>query len=233
MGDYKDQKELKMAMNGRMGLMTGGILLLFTALSSNLMYGINLMSVASGAAKGNTEYLDLISAANMAVSTLRIIAVCYILIAFVEIYAGIFCMFRCNRLDRIRGTRIVVIALLAIEVVMQIFLTATRMLNISALFMSLVIPLYLLWAVTRMTKIAKLYPDRKFALNTRKAKEQQRSATAKPASKKSLHERAMMNAQLSEDEAPTSEREGTASEDAGTAEAADVESSSANNSDIG
>ena len=34
MSDYKDQKELKMAMNGRMGLMTGGIILLVTAVSS-------------------------------------------------------------------------------------------------------------------------------------------------------------------------------------------------------
>ena len=42
MSDYKDQKELKMAMNGRMGLMTGGIILLVTAVSSTLMYGINL-----------------------------------------------------------------------------------------------------------------------------------------------------------------------------------------------
>ncbi|MFR3320277.1 MAG: hypothetical protein ACLTSZ_02780 [Lachnospiraceae bacterium] len=56
MSDYKDQKELKMAMNGRMGLMTGGIILLVTAVSSTLMYGINLFSIASGAAKGEQEY---------------------------------------------------------------------------------------------------------------------------------------------------------------------------------
>ena len=61
MSDYKDQKELKMAMNGRMGLMTGGIILLVTAVSSTLMYGINLFSIASGAAKGEQEYTDTVS----------------------------------------------------------------------------------------------------------------------------------------------------------------------------
>ena len=65
MSDYKDQKELKMAMNGRMGLMTGGIILLVTAVSSTLMYGINLFSIASGAAKGEQEYTDILTQANI------------------------------------------------------------------------------------------------------------------------------------------------------------------------
>ena len=76
MSDYKDQKELKMAMNGRMGLMTGGIILLVTAVSSTLMYGINLFSIASGAAKGEQEYTDILTQANMDISTVRFIAVC-------------------------------------------------------------------------------------------------------------------------------------------------------------
>ena len=107
MSDYKDQKELKMAMNGRMGLMTGGIILLVTAVSSTLMYGINLFSIASGAAKGEQEYTDILTQANMDISTVRFIAVCFLVLACWEIYSGIFCTMRCNRLDKAKGTKII------------------------------------------------------------------------------------------------------------------------------
>ena len=130
MSDYKDQKELKMAMNGRMGLMTGGIILLVTAVSSTLMYGINLFSIASGAAKGEQEYTDILTQANMDISTVRFIAVCFLVLACWEIYSGIFCTMRCNRLDKAKGTKIISIVTLVAEILMQAVLFFTHMMNL-------------------------------------------------------------------------------------------------------
>ena len=183
MSDYKDQKELKMAMNGRMGLMTGGIILLVTAVSSTLMYGINLFSIASGAAKGEQEYTDILTQANMDISTVRFIAVCFLVLACWEIYSGIFC--------------------------------TMRMMNLGTLLLAIVVPAYMIWGATRLEKLAKLYPDRKIALNTKKVKDARSgskssgasAATAQPAQKKSLRERAMMNAELQETEEETAKDE--------------------------
>ena len=71
------------------------------------------------------------------------------------------------------------------------------------------------WGATRLEKLAKLYPDRKIALNTKKAKDARSGskssgasvATAQPAQKKSLRERAMMNAELQETEEETEKDE--------------------------
>lgn len=206
MNDYKDQKELKIAMNGRMGLMTGGIILIITAVTSTLMYGINLFSIASGAAGGNQEYLDVISQAGMEISTVRIISVCFFALACLEIYSGIFCAMRCNRLDKVKGTKIVAIVTLVAEIVVQLALFLTHMLNLGSLLLAVVVPAYMIWGATRLEKLAKLYPDRKIALNTKKAKDARGGAnsskpsSAQPAQKKSLRERAMMNAELPEED---------------------------------
>ena len=208
MSDYKDQKELKMAMNGRMGLMTGGIILLVTAVSSTLMYGINLFSIASGAAKGEQEYTDILTQANMDISTVRFIADCFLVLACWEIYSGIFCTMRCNRLDKAKGTKIISIVTLVAEILMQAVLFFTHMMNLGTLLLAIVVPAYMIWGATRLEKLAKLYPDRKIALNTKKAKDARSgskssgasAATAQPAQKKSLRERAMMNAELQETE---------------------------------
>lgn len=187
-----------MAMNGRMGLLTGGILLIFTAITSTLMYGFNLFSLASGAANGNEEYLQLLEEANMSLSLLRIVAVSFLVVAVIEIFAGVCSVRLSNRLNKAALSKKLVIGLLAVEIAMQIFLVVTRMLNLSMLISSLIIPLYMLWGATRLYKLAKLYPDRPYALNTKKVKEQaqqqkQASSGGSSSEKKSLHDRAMMN----------------------------------------
>lgn len=187
-----------MAMNGRMGLLTGGILLIFTAITSTLMYGFNLFSLASGAANGNEEYLKLLEEANMSLSLLRIVAVSFLVVAVIEIFAGVCSVRLSNRLNKAALSKKLVIGLLAVEIAMQIFLVVTRMLNLSMLISSLIIPLYMLWGATRLCKLAKLYPDRPYALNTKKVKEQaqqqkQASSGGSSSEKKSLHDRAMMN----------------------------------------
>ncbi len=198
MSEFKDQKHVKMAMNGRMGLLTGGILLIFTAITSTLMYGFNLFSLASGAANGNEEYLKLLEEANMSLSLLRIVAVSFLVVAVIEIFAGVCSVRLSNRLNKAALSKKLVIGLLAVEIAMQIFLVVTRMLNLSMLISSLIIPLYMLWGATRLYKLAKLYPDRPYALNTKKVKEQaqqqkQASSGGSSSEKKSLHDRAMMN----------------------------------------
>lgn len=192
MGEFKDQKELKMAMSGRMGLMAGGVLLIFTALSSTLMYGINFFSLASGASGGDEECLKILDSANVSISLIQIAAVCFIIAAIAELAVGAVCAALSNRLDKSAFTVRASALLLGVEILMQVFLFLTGLMNLSLLITSLVIPAYLLWSATRLRKLAKIYPDRQTAVKTKKEREQQKKAAA-PTQKKSLHERAMMN----------------------------------------
>ena len=41
MDQFERQKQMRQALNGKMGLMFGGIFLMFSAITSTLMYGIN------------------------------------------------------------------------------------------------------------------------------------------------------------------------------------------------
>lgn len=192
MGEFKDQKELKMAMSGRMGLMAGGVLLIFTALFSTLMYGINFFSLASNASGGDAECLEILESANVSISMIQIAAVCFVIAAIAELAVGALCAALSNRLDKAIFTVRAAALLLGVEILMQVFLFLTGLMNLSLLITSIVIPAYLLWSATRLRKLAKIYPDRKTAVNTKKAREQQKKP-ATPVQKKSLHERAMMN----------------------------------------
>lgn len=193
MNDFKDQKEMKMAMSGRMGLMAGGILLVFTAVTSTLMYAVNFFSLASGASNGDAECLDVLSQANVSISLIRTAAICFLIAAIAELLVGAVCAVFCNRIDKAKFTVRLSAFLLGLEILLQVFLFLTRMLNISLLLTAIVIPAYLLWSSTRLLKLSKLYPDRSYALKTKRDRERQHQAAQAQAEKKSLHERAMMN----------------------------------------
>lgn len=193
MNDFKDQKEMKMAMSGRMGLMAGGILLAFTAVTSTLMYAINFFSLASGASNGDAECLDVLTQANVSISLIRTAAICFLIAAIAELLVGAVCAVFCNRIDKAKFTVRLSAFLLGLEILLQVFLFLTRMLNLSLLLTAIVIPAYLLWSATRLLKLSKLYPDRSYALKTKRDRERQHQAAQAQTEKKSLHERAMMN----------------------------------------
>ena len=52
MYQYQDQKEMRRALNGKMIVMLVGIMLVMTALTSSLSYGIRCWSMAGMAGKG-------------------------------------------------------------------------------------------------------------------------------------------------------------------------------------
>ena len=58
MYQYQDQKEMRRALNGKMIVMLVGIMLVMTALTSSLSYGMRCWSMAGMADKGNEEVLE-------------------------------------------------------------------------------------------------------------------------------------------------------------------------------
>lgn len=199
MNRYENQKEMSRAMNGKMLLMLLGIMQVFTGVTSTAQYGANLFMIAAEAVKGTEEYVNALAETGMSIMSVRVAGAAFIIVSIVEIFVGMNCIILQNRLDKSFFTRKLIFVLLGVEVVMNIFLFAVRLGNIGRLFSSLMMPLFLLWAVSMLCKLAKKYPDRVYALDTKQKKAQ----NSQPPKKKSLRERAMVPAE----EAPAEEDE--------------------------
>ena len=141
------------------------------------------------------ELLSRMEEAGITASDLRLFGILFLITAFFEAAAGIFCAVFSNRVDKSRITLAVVITLLAEELIFLAILFFKGGLMLSVLFNSVVLPLILLWAVTRFRKIAKADPERVYAVKPRQT-------VQKPqAQKKSLKEKASWTTDVSS-EAP-------------------------------
>lgn len=191
------QKEMRMAMNGKMCLLSTGIMLIFIAATSTMMYGINMFGVAMEAAKGTEEFVKMLSELDMGIGMVRVMGCGFILVAIMEIFTGISAVRFSNRVDRAMLLKKIIIVLLIVEVAMQVFLFFMRAMSLGMLFTALAIPLFMFWGVTRLCKLAKEDPERIYAVETAKERQkmQQQAAAAKG---KSLRERAMMKASVPE-----------------------------------
>ena len=91
MYQYQDQKEMRRALNGKMIVMLVGIMLVMTALTSSLSYGMRCWSMAGMADKGNEEVLEALNQIDITSGTLRACSVVYYIQAVIETMVGIFC----------------------------------------------------------------------------------------------------------------------------------------------
>lgn len=185
------QQELKLAMNGRMCLMAAGIVLIFSAITSTLMYGINMIMIAREAANGTKEYVDVITQAGITTGTVRAVGVCLVLLALIEITAGLSGARFSNRVDKALIMKKIAIVLLVVEMAVQVFMFFTHSLSFGMLFTAIAYPLFLLWGASRLVKLAKADPKRVYAMQ--KQTPANRKAQQPTGSKKSLRERAMMH----------------------------------------
>ena len=202
MDPLEKQKLERQAVNGKMCMMFGGIFLIFSAITSTLVYGIGYFLPALEANKGNQEYQELLKTNGLHSSLLMGIGICYMLMAVWEVAVGFFCAKNSNRVDRSRFMLKLVLALLIPEVIFQGTAFFLGLSPISLVFSSVVLPLFLLWGVTRLRKVAKAQPDRVYAVDNSKNKAK-RQAQAQAAPKKSIRERAAMQARVGEEENPS------------------------------
>ena len=79
MDQFEKQKIERQALNGKMTMMFGGIFLMFSAITSTLMYGINFFMTAQQADKGVAEYVELLKKAGVGSTFLRVAGVCFLL----------------------------------------------------------------------------------------------------------------------------------------------------------
>lgn len=196
MEPLEKQKLERQAVNGKMCLMFGGIFLIFSALTSTLIYGMGYFLPALEANKGNQEYQELLETNGLQSSLLMGIGICYLLMAVWEVAVGFNCAKNSNRVDRSRFTKKLVLALLIPEVIFQGTAFFLGLSPISLVFSAIVLPLFLLWGVTRLCKVAKVQPERVYAVDNSKNKAK-RQAQAAP--QKSIRERAALQARV-EDE---------------------------------
>ena len=160
MYQYQDQKEMRRALNGKMIVMLVGIMLVMTALTSSLSYGIRCWSMAGMADKGNKDVLEALKQIDITSGTLRACSVVYYIQAVIETMVGIFCFRLNNRLDKVALLWKMSLGILGLEVLAGVALTAMHMISPFMIISNLLLPLFLLWAVSGLKKVAKNHPDK-------------------------------------------------------------------------
>lgn len=201
MYQYQDQKEMRRALNGKMIIMLVGIMLVVTALTSSLSYGMRCWSMAGMADGGDKDILEALKQIGITSGTLRICSVIYYLQAVLEVFVGVFCARLSNRLDKNALLWKMAWVILVVEVAAGVALTLLHMTSAIMIVSNLLLPGFLLWAVNSLRKVAKNHPDRIYAVepnNRNKGKEKEKEkgkakASVQPAKagqKKSLMEHA-------------------------------------------
>ena len=201
MYQYQDQKEMRRALNSKMIIMLVGIMLVVTALTSSLSYGMRCWSMAGMADGGDKDILEALKQIGITSGTLRICSVIYYLQAVIEVLVGVFCARLSNRLDKNALLWKMAWVILVVEVAAGVALTLLHMTSAIMIVSNLLLPGFLLWAVNSLRKVAKNHPDRIYAVepnnrNKGKGKEKGKAKAkasvqpAKAGQKKSLMEHA-------------------------------------------
>ena len=199
MYQYQDQKEMRRALNSKMIIMLVGIMLVVTALTSSLSYGMRCWSMAGMADGGDKDILEALKQIGITSGTLRICSVIYYLQAVIEVFVGVFCARMSNRLDKNALLWKMAWVILVVEVAAGVALTLLHMTSAIMIVSNLLLPGFLLWAVNSLRKVAKNHPDRIYAVepnnrNKGKGKEKGKAKAsvqpAKAGQKKSLMEHA-------------------------------------------
>ncbi|MEE1031332.1 MAG: hypothetical protein U0L12_04245 [Ruminococcus sp.] len=189
---YKDQKELRTALNGKMINMMIGAFLLINAITGTIRYAVNFSGIAMGVQDGVQEYVDMVTEAGIETWSLWVAAALFLVAAIAEVFVGMLAIRLSNRLDRAYLVKKSAIILLVIEAVLHIVLFIIKLPYLSVIFTSLFLPGALIWSASGMKKLSAKYPDRMYATEPRqkngKGKSGKQQDAQKP--KKSIMERA-------------------------------------------
>ena len=177
---YEDQKEMRMAMNGKMIVMLAGVFLILTAVTSTLLQGMQYFIVGHSAGAGDAEAIKLVESTGLSIGQLYSVGVAYMIVTVAEIMTGIISAKFSNRLDKVKICLYADIILMVVMILQQSYMMlVARMFNPFALVAGILMPLLLLWGITRLMKLAKKYPDRMYAVEPNPARGGRKAAPQK------------------------------------------------------
>lgn len=177
---YEDQKEMRMAMNGKMIVMLAGVFLILTAVTSTLLQGMQYFIVGHSAGAGDAEAIKLVESTGLSIGQLYSVGAAYMIVTVAEIMTGIISAKFSNRLDKVKICLYADIVLMVVMILQQSYMMLlARMFNPFALVAGILMPLLLLWGITRLMKLAKKYPDRMYAVEPNPARGGRKAAPQK------------------------------------------------------
>lgn len=177
---YEDQKEMRMAMNGKMIVMLAGVFLILTAVTSTLLQGMQYFIVGHSAGAGDAEAIKLVESTGLSIGQLYSVGAAYMIVTVAEIMTGIISAKFSNRLDKVKICLYADIVLMVVMILQQSYMMLlARMFNPFALVAGILMPLLLLWGITRLMKLAKKYPDRMYAVEPNPARRGRKAAPQK------------------------------------------------------
>ena len=160
--------------------MLAGVFLILTAVTSTLLQGMQYFIVGHSAGAGDAEAIKLVESTGLSIGQLYSVGVAYMIVTVAEIMTGIISAKFSNRLDKVNICLYADIILMVVMILQQSYMMLlARMFNPFALVAGILMPLLLLWGITRLMKLAKKYPDRMYAVEPNPARGGRKAAPQK------------------------------------------------------
>ena len=132
------------------------------------------------AGAGDAEAIKLVESTGLSIGQLYSVGVAYMIVTVAEIMTGIISAKFSNRLDKVKICLYADIILMVVMILQQSYMMLlARMFNPFALVAGILMPLLLLWGITRLMKLAKKYPDRMYAVEPNPARGGRKAAPQK------------------------------------------------------
>ena len=161
-------------------VMLAGVFLILTAVTSTLLQGMQYFIVGHSAGAGDAEAIKLVESTGLSIGQLYSVGAAYMIVTVAEIMTGIISAKFSNRLDKVKICLYADIVLMAVMILQQSYMMLlARMFNPFALVAGILMPLLLLWGITRLMKLAKKYPDRMYAVEPNPARGGRKAAPQK------------------------------------------------------
>lgn len=194
MQEYKEQKEMRKAINAKMLHVMCGALMLLDAVTHVLLYAMSYFNYASEMSKGNQELIAQAEEIGLSASNIRIIALMLLILAGAQILVGFIALRFNNRLDKGNLIFRSAVLLMVLQIAAHLVIILNGLTMIEILFIGVMLAGCLIWSSIGFLKLAKAYPDKVWAVEPEKRRDAKhfRPGTKKSAAhdKKGIMDRA-------------------------------------------
>lgn len=171
MQEYKEQKEMRRAINAKMFHVMCGALMLLDAVTHVLLYAMSYFNYASEMGKGNQELIAQAEEIGLSASNIRVIAMMLLILAGAQILVGFIALRFNNRLDKGNLIFRCAVLMLILQIVAHLVIILNGLTMIEILFIGVMLSGCLVWSSIGFLKLAKAYPQKVWAVEPEKKRD--------------------------------------------------------------
>lgn len=187
MQGYKEQKDLRQAINAKTFNVMGGAFMLLDAITHTLLYAMSCFNYASEMGKGNEELIAQAVESGWSAANIQTVALALTFLVIIQIVVGFIALRFNNRLDKGNVIFRAAIIWLILQIIAHLIIFLNGMLLVEFMLIGVMLAGCLIWSSISFLRLHKAYPDKTWAVESEK-KTSKKYMT--PAKRKSIRDRA-------------------------------------------